>query len=88
MIKKYKVEGNIDFFSELYKSLDYDDCQPDDNICLISNQPLIDRFVKLTCGHTFNYLPLYNDIINHKAKFNSMEATSGRLKQSQIRCPY
>ena len=90
MEKKYKIEGNIDFFSELYKSLDeYDkDDEDNTNICLISNQTLTDRFVKLNCGHSFNYLPLLNDIKNHKEKFNNLEGSHTKLKQDEIRCPY
>jgi hypothetical protein len=91
-MNKYKIEGNIDFFNELYKSLDENEeiskTDDDDNKCLITNQPLIDKFVKLECGHKFNYLPLFNDIKNHKAKFNSMEASSTMLKLNEIRCPY
>jgi hypothetical protein len=89
---KYKIEGNIDFFSELYKSLDVEENQhkneSDNKLCLITNQPLIDKFVELNCSHKFNYLPLYNDIYNHKKKFNNMEGTSSSLKVNEIRCPY
>jgi hypothetical protein len=89
MDKKYKIEGNIDFFSELYKSLDEDDSTgEDENRCLITNQPLTDRYVKLKCGHSFNYLPLLNDIKNHKEKFNHLEGSHTKLKQDEIRCPY
>ena len=87
-MKQYKIEGNIDFFSELYKSLDEEDLKLSDNVCLISKVPLTDNFVKLQCGHKFNYLPLYNDIVNHKLKFNTMETSQGQLKKHQIRCPY
>lgn len=89
---KYKIEGNIDFFSELYKSLDDEENQhkneSDNNLCLITNQPLTDKFVELNCSHKFNYLPLYNDIYNHKKKFNNMEGTLSLLKVNEIRCPY
>ena len=88
---KYNIEGNIDFFTELYKSLDDDDTQnsiEEDNNCLITQLPLTDKFVEMSCGHKFNYIPLYNDILNHKNKFNSMEATSSALKRDEIRCPY
>jgi len=89
---KYKIEGNIDFFSELYKSLDVEEThhknESDNNLCLITNQPLTDKFVELNCSHKFNYLPLYNDIYNHKKKFNNMEGTSSSLKVNEIRCPY
>ena len=89
---KYKIEGNIDFFSELYKSLDVEDNQnkieSDNNLCLITNQLLTEKFVELNCTHKFNYIPLYNDIYNHKQKFNNMEGTASTLKVNEIRCPY
>jgi len=89
---KYKIEGNIDFFSELYKSLDVEESQhkneSDNNLCLITNQVLIDKFVELNCTHKFNYIPLYNDIYNHKKKFNNMEGSASSLKVNEIRCPY
>jgi hypothetical protein len=87
-MKKYNVEGNIDFFAELYKSLDDDEKDDDNNICLITNQSLSSNFVELKCGHKFNYLPLYNDVMNHKKKFNNMEGSATRLKHNEIRCPY
>ena len=46
-MKKYNVEGNIDFFAELYKSLDDDEKDDDNNICLITNQSLSSNFVEL-----------------------------------------
>jgi hypothetical protein len=89
---KYNIEGDIDFFSELYKSLDIEESEEktdeDNNLCLISNKPLDDKCVKLICGHSFNYIPLYLDIKNHKQKYNNMEGTSGRLAANEIRCPY
>ena len=89
---KYNIEGNIDFFSELYKSLDDEDNQnkteSDNNLCLITNQSLTDKFVELNCGHKFNYIPLYHDIYNHKKKFNNMEGSASSLKINEIRCPY
>jgi hypothetical protein len=88
-MKKYNIEGNIDFFSELYKSLDdTDSSESNNNYCLITNQELTDKFVELTCGHKFNYIPLYNDIYNHKKKFNNMEGAVSLLKLNEIRCPY
>jgi hypothetical protein len=81
--------GNSMFYAELYKLLDNDsDTENDVNKCLISDEMLVDKFVKLPCGHSFNYIPLYNDIKNHKTKFNHMEASSGKLRAHEIRCPY
>ena len=87
---KYNIEGGLNFFEELYKSLDDEDDSnvEDKNVCLITNKPLCDKFVEMTCGHKFNYIPLYLDIKNHKQKFNGMEGSSSRLAINEIRCPY
>ena len=91
---KYNVENNIDFYKELYNSLDdTTDTNANNNIenkelCLITNVSLKDNFVKLNCGHKFNYEAIFKDIFNHKKKFNNMEQIKTKLKQNQIRCPY
>ena len=91
-MNKYNIEGDIDFFEELYKSLDIEESEEnseeDKNKCLITNNLLIDKNISLLCGHKFNYIPLYNDLINHKKKFNFMEETNSRLNNNEIRCPY
>ena len=91
-MKKYNIEGDIDFYSELYKSLDVEEnehkTEEDSKLCLITNKPLTDNYYEMKCGHKFNYLPLYLDIKNHKQKYNGMETTSGQLKKDEIRCPY
>jgi hypothetical protein len=88
---KYTTEDNIDFFSQLYSSLDTSEnnekTENDNNCCLISGDLLVDRYVTMNCGHKFNYSPLFKDIMQHKLKFNSMES-SNKLKNNQIRCPY
>jgi len=83
---KYQIEGDIDFYQELFHSLKDD--EEKENLCLITNNSLTENFVKLKCGHSFNYLPLYKDILNHKNKFNHMETKGSVLKIGQIRCPY
>ena len=99
---KYMVEGGLNFYEELYKSFDdvivdthiSDDISFDsqntsndfNNVCLISNLPLTANFVTLECKHKFNYMPLYNDLVNHKKKYNTMERKT--LKCTEIRCPY
>ena len=86
---KYNIEGDIDFYAELYKSLDIEDnLEEDKNICLITSQPLTDKHVIMSCGHKFNYIAIYKDIVNHKQKFNQKECTTGALDADQIRCPY
>jgi hypothetical protein len=89
---KYNIEGGIDFYEELYKSLDIDEdnnkTEDDNNLCLITNKELCDKFVEMECGHKFNYIPLYLDIKNHKEKYNGMEGSTTRLNVNEIRCPY
>jgi hypothetical protein len=64
---KYSVEDNLDFYAELYKSLDESgenkivNNNENDNICLITNSLLTENYVKLACGHRFNYIPLFKD---------------------------
>lgn len=87
-MKKYYIEGNINFFEELYKSLDEEDIKEDANLCLITKMPLKDRYVTLECNHKFNYDALYNDLVNYKTKFNGMEKVQDRLDKNEIRCPY
>ena len=89
---KYNIEGNIDFYDELYKSLDIEEnnhkTEEDLSLCLISNEQLVDKHFTMECGHKFNYIPLFNDIKSHKQKFNGFEVAKGQLKIDEIRCPY
>ena len=51
-------------------------------LCFISKEPLEHNHLKLPCGHTFNYLPLYNEVKVQKTN-NYL-----RLKKHQMQCPY
>ena len=83
---KYEIEGGINFYDELYKSMDIMVDLNKDDVCLITGENLTEHFVKLDCGHAFNYIPLYNDVLNHKKKYNNMERSQVRC--NEIRCPY
>jgi len=89
---KYTTEGNIDFYDELYKSLDIEEnnhkTEEDLSLCLITKEQLVDKHFTMECGHKFNYIPLFNDIKTHKQKFNGFEVAKCQLKQDEIRCPY
>jgi hypothetical protein len=91
-MNKYSIEGNIDFYDELYKSLDIEEnthkTEEDLSLCLITKETLVDKHFTMECGHKFNYIPLFNDIKNHKQKFNGFEVAKCQLKQDEIRCPY
>ncbi len=99
---KYKLEGNIDFYSELYKSLDDDDEEEnsldDTNLCQITGLKLVDKFVTLQCNHHFNYDAIYTEICKQKFEFktyNSESLLPNDLKlwrksgcNYYIKCPY
>ena len=58
-----------------------------DNICLITKEKLHPNHITLNCKHKFNYLPLYNEVVNQKNKqTNTYEVT--KLSSNQIKCPY
>jgi hypothetical protein len=80
---QYKIEGGIDFYLAL-KSEDKEEEKEDDtNICLITRMPLTGDFVQMECGHKFNYLPLYNDLVQH-----TKPSLSGVLRSGCIACPF
>ena len=60
MLKNYIIEGDIDFYAELYSSLDNKDTQnqldeTNNNVCLITDESLEANSVTLLCNHKFNY---------------------------------
>ena len=59
-----------------------------EKICLISQVPIIEniREITLPCGHTFDYVNLYNEIKNQKYYFYKVEYNNMGTKC--IKCPY
>ena len=85
---KYKIEGNIDFYAELNKPFVEEskvetNADENVNVCLITRFPLTDDFVKMECGHRFNYLPLYNELVQQ-----TKPSICGYTKGGRIVCPY
>jgi hypothetical protein len=94
---KYQLEGNINFYEELFKSLD-NDSDDEDSLCLISGLPLTDKMVCLECKHKFNYEPLYKEICKQKLVYKTYtidtltKQLALKFKESCldyfIKCPY
>jgi hypothetical protein len=85
----YILPENFDFYKELNNSLEKDNTKTNTDICLISNTKLEkNNTVKLKCGHTFNYLPLLNDIHQSKHPSNNTYYNVYNIRFNQIRCPY
>ena len=103
--KNYIIDGDADgvikddFFSKLKHMLTQ--CEDDkgadtviklheDNYCLLTKEPLHSIHIELVCGHKFNYVPLYREVIVQKTIGMSPNGyyTSHSLKRNEIKCPY
>jgi len=63
----YIVEDNFNFFNELNKQEETGQSNETTNsdshkMCMITHMPLTYNSVRLPCNHTFNYIPLYNEL--------------------------
>ena len=78
-----------DFNKQLYMMMTQEEeiiNNENENVCLITNNKLTENFVKLCCGHKFNYEAIFNEVKKQKIKYNHLEVT--RLKRNEIKCPY
>ena len=80
----YIVEGGLNFYDLLKSKENYNT----DSVCLLSHMPLVEPIIKLPCGHHYNYVSLYNEIVIQKRKGNSLYQDNIRLGTNQIKCPY
>jgi len=99
--KNYIIDGDIDgtvednFFSKLKNMLNEhnndDDYDADaDNYCLLTKETLGRVHIKLACGHKFNYVPLYREVVMQKITGMSSNGyyQTHSLKRNEIKCPY
>jgi hypothetical protein len=84
-----KIEGDVDFFAELQSALgvpkDNNIVDQDTSNCLITYAELDENHITLTCGHKFNYLPLYHEVVKQKS---GSQLEISYLSVNQIKCPY
>ena len=78
-------DQHIDFQKELYQLLSQDSSF-DDELCLISNLPLDDNPIELSCTHKFNYNSIFNEVKYQKTHSHHLETQ--KLSHSEIKCPY
>jgi len=76
---RYIVDDGIDFYEALKTDIDI---KQDANICLITNDTLAENYVKLLCGHTFNYIPLMKDL------YGANDTKRSKTARFILRCPY
>jgi hypothetical protein len=90
-MNKYILEEDIDFFSEINKSINLENeenskNEENNNICLITQENLQDNAIKLSCNHYFNYIPLLKEIFSQKFVTNYYKKYNSIKKK--IICPY
>jgi hypothetical protein len=73
------------YFKECFEEETSDDSS-DDALCLISGEILTDYFITLSCGHHFNYIPLFNEVYIQKCVINHREVA--RVPHKCVKCPY
>jgi len=68
----YKLDDDFDFYGELNNLQTEQATIPATMpaVCMISHEPLTYNAITLSCKHTFNYLPLYNELCLHNNKQN------------------
>ena len=72
--------------------LNEEENEDEEEICLISNEKLGKYKITLPCNHSFNYVALYNEILNQKNNWIKIKHISHletqKLGSYQIKCPY
>lgn len=89
------VEGAFDFWSALESEPQESQDQSNDNICLLTREPLKPNYVTMPCEHKYNYIPICREISAIKnpnigsQKYNQGYISNGvKLLRNQIFCPY
>ena len=54
-------------------------------LCLISDEPLESNYITLNCNHKFNFIEIYNEVVEQKTK---KILDNRNLKLNEIKCPY
>lgn len=82
---KIIIENNINF-KNLLQNLEDSDDENDESRCKISQNKLDKNKITLECGHSFNFITLYNELLNQKDIIINMD--TNKPNYGQIKCPY
>lgn len=86
MTQNYVLEEGINFW-EMLNNIDSDDDNNKEEECLLTKVSLTRNYIKLDCGHTFNYLALFEEVKQQKTRklyVNPIHFSHS----SQFYCPY
>lgn len=70
----YNTQQHTSPFSDTFKE------------CLITYTRLEAKHITLECGHTFNYKPIYQEVVNQKRNGSKYEIE--KLALNQLKCPF
>ena len=93
MINNVAIEGGLSFYELLNEEKEENEDKKEDkdtNIkehCLITFQPLTRDYVRLPCGHAFNYVPLFYDLREYKSNYTDKEEDNAP-HIDELRCPH
>ena len=73
------------FLNYLHENTENTENTENNNKCLISDELLHANHITLECKHKFNYLELYNEIVEQKTK---KILDNSKLKLNEMKCPY
>lgn len=82
------LPDEINFYDELNKLDSDNDNDNDDNICLLTKLPLDKNKITLTCGHSFNFEPLFKEVCVQKCRTFTSHLEINKLEYNEIKCPY
>lgn len=80
----YITDTNFDFYSELNEQKE----EKESTICMISHEPLTYNSITLPCKHSFNYLPIYNELCLHNNETIFSHNSQNPANKKHIKCPY
>ncbi len=75
--------NNKDIFLNYLNKID--EIDENNEKCLISNEALVPNAITLECNHKFNYIELYNEVLEQKTK---KILDNSKLKLNEVKCPY
>ena len=81
------IEDNIDFYKEL-NNIDDDNDDDNNDYCLLTKLPLDMNKIKLSCGHEFNFIPLFKEVCKQKCRCPTSYLETTKLCHNEIKCPY
>ena len=93
----YIIPEGFNFYEELNKTIQASKTTSpqrnnhEENKCLISGSELSENAITLECGHSFNYIPLFNDLVCYKYPKHQghyIYSDNLYLKEHELRCPY